>query len=59
MILFFYFFQKKLDTIKDPHNKDTIEDQGCSWTTPLKNCVSAVFEIGFNKASYMIITDGS
>ena len=36
-------FQKKLDTIEDPHNKHTIEDQGCSWGTPLKNCVSAVF----------------
>ena len=36
-------FQKKLDTIEDPHNKHTIEDQGCSWTTPLKNCLGAVF----------------
>ena len=35
--------QKKLDTIEDPHNKHTIEDQGCSWATPLKNCVSAAF----------------
>ena len=36
-------FKKKLDTIEDPHNKHTIEDQGCSWATPLKNCVSAAF----------------
>ena len=26
--------EKKLDTIEDPHNNHTIEDQGCSWTTP-------------------------
>ena len=38
----------------DPHNKDTIEDQGCSWTTPLENCLSDVFELGFNKASYIL-----
>jgi len=31
----------------EPHNKHTIEDQGCSWTTPLKNCV-AVFWGDFN-----------
>ena len=35
--------KKKLDTIEDHHNKHTIEDQGCSWTTPLKKCLSAVF----------------
>ena len=34
---------KKLDTIEDHHNKHTIEDQGCLWTTPLKKCLSAVF----------------
>ena len=45
-------FKKKLDTIEDPHNKHTIEDQGCSWTTPLKNCLGAVFFWWFNKASY-------
>ena len=32
-------FQKKLDTIEGHHNKHTIEDQGCLWTTPLKNCL--------------------
>ena len=45
---------KELDTIEDHHNKHTIEDQGCSWTTPLKNCLSAVFKLGFNKASYIL-----
>ena len=48
------YFQKKLDTIEDHHNKHTIEDQGCSWTTPLKNCLNAVFKLGFNKASYIL-----
>ena len=37
---------KQLDTIVGPQNKHTIVDQGCSWTTPLKNCLGAVF-IGF------------
>ena len=45
---------KELDTIEDHHNKHTIEDQGCSWTTPLKNCLSAVFKLDFNKASYIL-----
>ena len=36
-------FKKKLDTIEDHHNKQTIEDQGCSWGTPLKSCLSAIF----------------
>jgi len=26
-----------------PQNKHTIVDRGCSWTTPLKNCLDAVF----------------
>ena len=43
MILENCYFQKKLDTIEDHHNKHTIEDQGCSWATPLKNCLDAVF----------------
>ena len=34
---------KILDTIEDHHNKRTIEDQSCSWATPLKKCLSAVF----------------
>ena len=25
-----------------PQNKHTIVDQGCSWATPLKNCLDAV-----------------
>ena len=45
---------QKLDTIEDPHNKHTIEDQGCSWGTPLKNCVSAVFCWVLTQASYNI-----
>ena len=48
-----FIFKKKLDTIVGPHNKHTIEDQACSWTTPLKNCLDAVF-FGFNKASYIL-----
>ena len=43
MILGKNTFKKKLGTIEDHHNKHTIENQGCSWTTPLKNCLSAVF----------------
>jgi hypothetical protein len=39
--------RQQLDTIEDPHNKHTIEDQGCSWTTPLKNCLAAVFLLVF------------
>ena len=38
-----FSLQKKLDAIVGLHNKHTIEDQGCSWTTPLKNCLSAFF----------------
>ena len=54
MILVNFYFQKKLDTIED-HNKHTIEDQGCSWITPLKNCLNALFfTLGFNKAPYII-----
>ena len=37
----------------DPQNKHTIVDQGCWWTTPLKNCLDAFFCLGFNKASYI------
>ena len=44
--------RQQLDTIEDPHSKHTIEDQ--SWTTPLKNCVNAVFLLCFNKASYIL-----
>ena len=54
MILFFFSSKKKLDTIEDHHKKHTIEDQGCSWTTPLNNCLGAVFKLGFNKASYIL-----
>ena len=35
--------QRKLDTIEDPQNNDTIEDQGGAWTTPLNNCLGAMF----------------
>ena len=35
--------KQKLNTIEDHHNKHTIEDEGCSWTTPLENCLGAVF----------------
>ena len=49
---------QQLDTIVDPHNKHTIEDQGCSWTIPLNNCLAAVFVLGLNKASYLIVADG-
>ena len=49
-----FSLQKKLDAIVGLHNKHTIEDQGCSWTTPLKNCLSAFFLLGFDKASYIL-----
>jgi hypothetical protein len=35
--------QKNL-TIEVHHNKHSIEDQGCSWAIPLKNCLNAVFQ---------------
>jgi hypothetical protein len=47
MILEHFHLRQQLDTIEDPHNKHTIEDQGCSWTTPLKNCLGAGLLIGF------------
>ena len=34
--------KNQLDTIEDHHNKHTIEDQGCSWATPLNDCLGAV-----------------
>ena len=48
-------FKTKFDTIVDHHNKHTIVDQGCSWTTPLKSCLAAVFFflLGY-KASYIL-----
>ena len=49
-----FHFKKKLDTIKDHHNKHTLEDQCCSWATPSKNCLGAVFVLGFNKTSYIL-----
>ena len=53
MILDNFHLRQQLDTIEDPHKKHTIEDQGCSWATPLKNCLSVVFKLGFKKASYI------
>ena len=35
--------REQLDTIVGPHSKHTIEDQGCSWATPLKNCAVVFF----------------
>ena len=46
--------RKQLDTIVYPQTNYTILYQGCSWTTPLKNCLSDVFLLGFNKASYIL-----
>ena len=48
--------KKKQDTIEDedPHNKHTIEDQCCSWATPLKNSLGAVVLLDFKKASYIL-----
>ena len=34
--------RKQLDTIVYPQTSQTIVYQGCSWTTPLKNCLSDV-----------------
>ena len=34
--------KKQWDTIEDPWNNHTIEDQGGSWATPLKNCLGAM-----------------
>ena len=35
--------RKQLDTIVYPQTNQTIVYQGCSWTTPLKKCLSDVF----------------
>ena len=35
--------RKQQDTIVYPQTNHTIVYQGCSWTTPLKNCLSDVF----------------
>ena len=37
-----FYLRKGLDTIEDPQNNHTIEDQAGSWTTPLKNCLGAM-----------------
>ena len=37
-----FYLRKGLDTIEDPWNNHTIEDQAGSWTTPLKNCLGAM-----------------
>ena len=42
----------KVETIEDNHNRHAIEDQGCSWTTPLNNCLGLMFfnsNFGFNE----------
>ena len=49
-----FHLRQQLDAIEDPRNKHTIEDQSCSWTTPLKNGLSSVFKLGFKKASFTI-----
>jgi len=49
-----FHLRQQLNTIVDPHNKHTIEDQGCSWTTPLKNCLAAAFSLGLKKAPYIL-----
>ena len=49
-----FHFRQQLDTIEDHHNKHNIEDPGCSWTTPLENCLGAVFLLGFYKAAYIL-----
>ena len=56
-----FLLPKKMDTIEDHHSKHTIEDQGCSWNTPLKNCLDAVFICFFKGTLYsqLIIADGS
>ena len=46
--------RKQQDTIVYPQTNHTIVYQGCSWTTPLKNCLSDVFQLGFNKVSYIL-----
>ena len=43
MILELFYFQKKAGHNRGPpQQKQPIEDQDCSWTTTLKNCLSAV-----------------
>ena len=46
--------RKQLDTIVEPPSKHIIVEQGCSWTTPLKNCLNDVFSLCFYKASYIL-----
>ena len=54
MILEHFHLRQQLDTIEDPYNKHTMEDQGCSWTTRLKNCVADFFNWCFNNASHSL-----
>ena len=49
-----YNLRKQLDTIVYPQTNHTIVYLGCSWTTPLKNCLSDVFLLGFTKALYIL-----
>jgi hypothetical protein len=53
---YFLFFPPKrvLCTIGYRPNNYMIEDVGHSWGTHLKNCLGAVFQLGFNKASYYL-----
>ena len=46
--------RKQLDTIVYPQTNQTIVYQGCSWTTPLKNCLCDFFYLGFNETSYIL-----
>ena len=45
-------FKKKLDTIEDHDSKHTIEDQCCSWATPIKK----LFECCFFKEINWVLT---
>ena len=43
MILENCYFQKKMDTIEDHHNKHTMRIRVAHGLLPVKNCLSAAF----------------
>ena len=47
MILENFISKKNVDTIVDPHNKHTIEDQGCSWTPSFEKLFECCFSFNW------------
>ena len=45
---------QKKSIIQNPPNNCIIQNLGCSWTTPLKKCLGACFEIRFSKGLELV-----